>query len=555
MYQRHFGFRERPFRLVPDPAYLFMGHSHREAMAHLAYAVQSGDGFAAVIGEVGTGKTTLCRSFLEELEEGVASAYIFNPPADPVELMRAVNRDLGLPASGDRLQELVEDLNRFLMHEKAEGRTALLVIDEAQRLSRPVLEQVRLLSNLETTRSKLLIIVLVGQPELETTLADHGLRQLRQRITTSCRLTPMTPVETGAYIRHRLAVAAEGVPVVFSPAAVRVIFAFSKGIPRLINIACDRALVVAYAADTRQLDRRLAGRAVKELKSDAPARHFPRRLTPVLLATLLVAVAALGLNLKATQQNGPETRLAAMAPQPTAPALAVRPEPEERVDADPAESWVMDRSRALSILLDLWGLSLPALDTSPMDDETFFARHAQSLGLELYPVSDRLDLVVSLNLPALLFFDDPQGARIGYGVLAAVQENHYWLAGDRGIRHPLTRAELEALWSGKTFVLWRNFYSLARQIPGRASSETILNLKSMLRDLGFPGIETGPEFDDATRRAVIDFQTRLGLPADGLVGPQTKIALYNTRPELTIPMLRPLAPVQRTAPTPSQERL
>ena len=428
MYQRYFGFKERPFRLVPDPAYLFMGGSHREAMAHLSYAVGSGDGFAMVIGEVGTGKTTLCRSFLERLEATVTSAYIFNPPADPVDLIRAVNRDFDLPVATDNLQDLVEDLNRFLIREKTAGRTVILVIDEAQRLSRQVLEQIRLLSNLETTRSKLLLIVLVGQPELQATLADPGLRQLRQRITARCRLAPLTLAETGAYIRHRLTVAADGPPVAFTPGAIRALFGFSGGIPRLINMACDRALLVAYAASDRLISRTVAVDAVRELSQDAPARRpvFGVRglQTLVLAGVLVLALVVLGLDMAAPPQgDAPILPVVARRPGPKTPK--VQPPPRTSVESALPRMWLMDRSKALDTVLSLWGCSAEPLDEAPDDDLAFFRRRVAPTGLAVYRIDDRPDLVDRLNLPALLVINDANGS--GYAVLAALKDGQYLL--------------------------------------------------------------------------------------------------------------------------------
>ena len=544
MYQHHFGFKERPFRLVPDPAYLFMGGSHREAMAYLSYAVRSGDGFATVIGEVGCGKTTLCRAFLQQLDPGVNSAYIFNPPVDPLDLMRSVNRDFGLEKGGDRLQDLVEELNRFLIREKAAGRTALLMIDEAQRLDRTVLEQIRLLSNLETTRSKLLLIILAGQPELEATLAAWELRQLRQRITVSCRLNSLTAVETGAYIRHRLALAAAGAPVAFTAAAVRVIFAFSKGIPRLINLGCDRALICAYASGAGRVDRGTARRAVRELQTDAPVRSSRPWPSPVLLTALLAALLALGLNLKVNLPAARNVvRLSEVSWTPASAPAAL----QKTVSAATATHqvpWAMDRQQALEALLALWNLAAPAPDRSPADDPSFLDAYCEALGLAVYAVDD-LSMVERLNLPAILVLDRIEGR---YGVLCTVQADRYLLAGAGGGRHPLSHDGLQSVWTGRAYVLWRDYYALTGRIPGDAGAESVLNLKMMLRELGYTQIDRRAGFDDATRSAVVDFQMRVGLPADGVVGPQTKIALYNTRPELAIPLLRPLAPIQRAVP-------
>ncbi|MEZ4567337.1 MAG: AAA family ATPase [Desulfobacterales bacterium] len=217
MYTQFFGFKERPFKLVPDPDYLFLGKTHEEALAHLRYAVGQGEGFVEIIGEIGTGKTMLCRTFLEGLGPDVESAYIFNPRLDALDLLKAVNDEFGISAAHDSIKALVDELNTFLIEKKAAGRSVVLVIDEAQNLSRDVLEQIRLLSNLETTKDKLLQIVLAGQPELGVMLDSYDLRQLGQRISLSCRLSPLTYAETKAYIAHRVGVAALKPMTVFFP--------------------------------------------------------------------------------------------------------------------------------------------------------------------------------------------------------------------------------------------------------------------------------------------------------------------------------------------------
>lgn len=267
MYNQFFGFHERPFRLVPDPAYLFLSPRHEDALAHLKYAVSQGEGFVEITGEVGTGKTLLCRTFLEQLDDNVESAYIFNPRLSAPELIRAVNDEFGITPAGDGIKENIDALNAFLMGKKAQGKSVVLVIDEAQNLGRDVLEQVRLLSNLETTRSKLLQIILVGQPELSELLDSHELRQLGQRITLSCRLRPLTRKETGHYIRHRLQVASRKSADIFTRSAINRIYRYSGGIPRLINIACDRALLSAYGFNQHKVSAAIATAAIAELAS------------------------------------------------------------------------------------------------------------------------------------------------------------------------------------------------------------------------------------------------------------------------------------------------
>ncbi len=291
MYSRFFGFEERPFKLVPNPAYLFLSKSHEEVMAHLTYAVSHGDGFVEITGEVGTGKTTLCRVFVENLDPATEAAYIFNPKLDAVQLLQTINSEFGIDATADTCKDLIDTLNVFLMSQRAADRQVILIIDEAQNLKAEVLEQLRLLSNLETTQDKLLQIILVGQPELSEMLNSYELRQLGQRISLSCRLMPLTAAETRAYIRHRIQIASRKGDDLFSSAAVRAIHRYSGGIPRLINIACDRALLTAYGRNCRTISGRIARAAIKELDSRGQPQRSRRWLTaflPIAAAVLII---------------------------------------------------------------------------------------------------------------------------------------------------------------------------------------------------------------------------------------------------------------------------
>ena len=209
MYNKFFGFKEKPFKLVPNPAYFYLSKSHEEAMAHLNYAISQGDGFVEITGEVGTGKTTLCRTFLESLNGSVEAAYIFNPKMGPRQLLKTIIEEFGLQVRTDNTKDLIDLLNAFLIKKKASGKKVILLIDEAQNLNRNVLEQLRLLSNLETNRDKLLQIILVGQPELSEMLNSHALRQVGQRITLSYRLSPLTFNECKEYIQYRINIAAQ----------------------------------------------------------------------------------------------------------------------------------------------------------------------------------------------------------------------------------------------------------------------------------------------------------------------------------------------------------
>jgi general secretion pathway protein A len=288
MYCTFYGFRESPFTITPNPRFLFMSAQHQEAFAHLIYAVESRAGFVELTGEVGTGKTTLLRTFLNRLDsEGHRTALIFNPCLSSLELLKSINREFGLAWEIGSRMELLQALNAFLLEQKAAGRSVVLVMDEAQNLSPEVLEQIRLISNLETETDKLIQIVLSGQPELLSVLAREELRQLNQRITVRYHLFPMDFDSTRRYIEHRMELAGRFRAAEFSAAALKRIFRYSGGVPRLINIACDRALLIGFTEEDRMISGSMAAQAVSEIVGRAPygkgaelfarlLRHLPR---------------------------------------------------------------------------------------------------------------------------------------------------------------------------------------------------------------------------------------------------------------------------------------
>ena len=267
MYCDYFGFSEKPFTITPNPHFVFLSSIHREAFARLLYGVDSHAGFIALTGEVGTGKTTMLRTLLTQLDpEKYRSALIFNPCMSGEQLLGGICREFGVEDGEQNRLGYMNALNRFLIEQNSAGRTVVLVIDEAQNLEPDVLEQVRMISNLETERDKLIQIILAGQPELNALLGRHDLRQLNQRITVRSRLTPMKLDDTTHYINHRLNISGSRIPEIFSRAAVRRIYRFSHGIPRLINVACEQALVMAWTRDTRTVSSSIAAEVIAELQ-------------------------------------------------------------------------------------------------------------------------------------------------------------------------------------------------------------------------------------------------------------------------------------------------
>lgn len=298
MYAAHFGLKENPFNLSPDPRYFYFSPQHREALNHLLYGIVEKKGFIVITGGIGTGKTTVCRTLLSRLDETVESALVFNSAITDMELLEAILQEFHLSPNGREKtkKSCIDVLNTFLLDRFAAGKNVVLLIDEAQNLSRDVLEQLRMLSNLETEREKLIQIVLVGQPELQDLLMSPALRQLNERITVSYGLAPLDRSSVFGYIRHRLAVAGAPEKPVFSAAACRLIHRYSNGIPRRINAICDRAMLIAYAREQQTVGWKTVREAVTDmgrhyLKAER-GRHSGGQRVILLVLTALAAVLA-----------------------------------------------------------------------------------------------------------------------------------------------------------------------------------------------------------------------------------------------------------------------
>lgn len=582
MYNSFFGFKERPFQLVPNPAYLFLSRCHEEAMAHLTYALSQGDGFVEITGEVGTGKTTLCRAFLENLDQNTEAAYIFNPKLNSLQLVKSINDEFGIPSDADNLKDLIDTLNAFLLKKKSEGKRVIVVVDEAQNLTQDVLEQLRLLSNLETTTSKLLQIVLVGQPELGDMLDSQELRQLGQRITLSYNLNPLNFRETREYIRHRLQVALQKPGVKFTWWATRTIYRYSGGIPRVINIACDRALLTAFGLDRRKITANIAAASIRELAGRGEVRRYglARGKRGTLVAVLICACLFLIILYRPVEvdignlfRTGQEKAAPVKKEEKIAPKVLPKPEEKENSTretmkppavvqkeqgeekaAEPAVKPSEDlgaalagtsarasRSAAMKAAMGLW-VPTPEINTyleGLGDDQAFFRLAAKQNGLLVHRLEADWALLEKLGLPAVLEFRlrGSQGAR--YMTLTRLDADWVIMRGaDADGRIRVDPRQVRSLWSRVAYIPWKDYLDYPGVIPHNAPRESIITLKMLLQDIGFADIEITPYYDEKTREAVKTVQEKHGIRVDGIVGPITKMILYKEKKTLKLPSTR-----------------
>ncbi len=588
MYNAYFGFREKPFKLVPNPEYLFLSKSHEEALAHLNYAISQGDGFVEITGEVGTGKTTLCRAFLEGLDDQTVAAYIFNPKLGPKQLIESINDEFGITGEADNTKNLIDKLNAFLMQKKAERKRVIVIIDEAQNLSKVVLEQLRLLSNLETNKEKLLQIILVGQPELAEMLESYDLRQIGQRISLRYQINPLSFKEAQEYIQYRLNIASQKRSALFETAACRHIYKYSRGIPRLINIACDRSLLTAFGLNQRSVSGSTAKIAVAEMTHRGHASSIAlmdgRKALALFLVLSAVIVALLyhkPLYEKITgigEPPAPKVQPAAAAHTPSPPPAEVEaatatplvqkpaeppaaapvpipaaetkpsaPAPAAPVKAAPSLGEYLrtldnrsSRYSALKNALAVWGATLepkPYLDQLD-DDPTFFSLYTKTNNLLVHRLEAEIQTLRNVNMPAILELRTSLKTPPLYMTLTAFEGDQLVLATAEENRYLRVDAnELWQNWTGVAYVLWKNFMGLAGLIPGSAPPDSVLALKMLLHENGFKEVPLSKDYDQTTLKTIEKLQAKYGVPVDGIVGSLTKIILYRENRGLDIPRL------------------
>jgi len=547
MYTSFFGLAEKPFAITPDPRYLYLSERHAEALAHLLYGINESGGFIQLTGEVGTGKTTVVRTLLSRVPHHADVAVILNPRVTPVEFLLTICEELGLAiADADResVKHMVDALNRRLLNAHAEGRRIIVLVDEAQNLSIDVLEQVRLLTNLETPTQKLLQIILIGQPELRELLDRNELRQLAQRITGRYHLMPLSREETKGYVRHRLRVAG-ATEDIFTPGALLELHRLSLGIPRVINVACDRALLGGYTQDTKKITASLVRQAAGEVYG---RRFFPTWLGWVvgsLGIAALCGTALLGWQfwrhqspvLSASRAIKSAATVHAAAPNPAAVAppaasvLAAPPAPKlPSVNAllQANEANTTDAA-AFRRLLALWGTAL--------SDDRDPCGQAAKAGLACLDQRGSWAQVKTLNRPAILTLTDDRGQRHRV-VLSSLDDKTATLnLGEHNEKVSID--DLSRDWFGEFTVVWKPKTARTRLLSVGMQGDEVRWLRRSLNALagGASDPEHADVYDQELAIAVQNFQREHRLNVDGIAGVQTQVVLDTALADPNSPLL------------------
>jgi len=570
MYEAYYSLEDPPFVLTPDPRFLLRSKGHHEILATLLYGITSQKGLMALVGDVGTGKTTLCRALLRELPDSVQSALVLNPHLSDADLIGTILDDLGVERRGTTKGELMAALSQYLLATGSEGKTVLVIVDEAQQMGVESLEQIRILSNLETATRKLLQILLVGQPELEEKLKLNELRQLDQRIGIRCYLKPLPRKETYRYVEHRLRVAGLPGALPFTRGALAKIYKYSRGIPRVINLVCDRALMAGFSNRVREITPTLVTSAVRNLEGGRRGRNrYVRMWSPagrMRRAALVVGSAVLLLGaggaaaywggfslggLRAGAQATPPQNIAAapaalsppapipvaapsagQSPVPAAPREvapgAAPPPPDRPVVAPAAEA----QRQLMTRLLALWGIKDASADGAAVppwptntDGSLDIAGVATryQLSATFLPATSLSDLR-AIGLPALVALSDAPAGR-PY-LLRWIGADTATLVAPSGEEARFALDTLDPAWTRSAWIVWRNVDQLPLD-PWRDLTPTVLTTIGLrLQKLGYLSPPVPPSYDSRFQLAVRRFQRAVGgLQEDGIVGPRTAIAL------------------------------
>ncbi|QYF94104.1 AAA family ATPase [Massilia sp. PAMC28688] len=510
MYTHFFNLKQSPFSIAPDPRYLFMSERHREALAHLLYGVGSGGGFVLLTGEIGAGKTTVCRCFIEQIPANCRLAYIFNPKLTVQELLLTICDEfriaVAVPGGGPlSVKTYVDAINLHLLASHAGGKNNVLIIDEAQNLSADVLEQLRLLTNLETNERKLLQVILIGQPELRTMLARPELEQLAQRVIARYHLGPLSEEETGTYIGHRLAVAGALAAAPFPPALIPRIHRLTHGVPRRINLLCDRALLGAYVENSPHVTRAILRRAAQEVFAEQPGMAPARKRWPLVATAVLAGVAV---------SAAAAWRLMPERAAPAASVAAVRA-PAARA-AVPAAMPVAhsDEQVALRELATLWGQALPEGDACQV---------GKRLNLRCHQGRGGLYELRQLDRPAILTLRD--GPNVGYMLMTAMDEASVTLR-VQGKAHKVPVSALTARFDGAYTTFWKMPRFYRDEIAAGGSGADVDWIAARLAQLSnAPVPAAGQALDARMQAALRTFQAAQNLKVDGVAGPRTYMRL------------------------------
>lgn len=559
MYTDFFELSEKPFNLTPDPRFLYLSIKHREALAHLLFGIKSQAGFVLISGEIGTGKTTLCRSLLNQLDADTNLSFIFNPALSPEELLRNINEDFGILTTAATIKGLIDELNVYLLDQAVAGRKCVLVIDEAQNLKPEVLEQIRLLSNLETEKQKLIQIILIGQPELVQHLELPELRQLNQRITARCHLSPLNFSETLQYIAWRIRVAGGRGKVRFTRGAVRAVYRCSGGTPRMINAICDRALLIGYTKNVKEISKRIALQAAEEIRGEeirTEKKPFPFRYfipNPTIIATVVVVFFLVRYFTdlqypemrEAFKENFMESGAAAVTDSATLSeviatppefdvveltgAIPVPPEPEPASPPAPKGIEQMlamtpDESlnAASAALVEAWGREfvsgLPS-DATLASLRTF----AEENGLGMETIFPTLDQVLVINRKALLKVRRNDGFM--WAGLVGYEDDRLIFASTGGETIGISPEDLERVYLQQAVILWDDPAPDMPILQESMESTYVARFKGQLEDLGWRSANQASLFDDSTVQTVRNIQRASGLAVDGVVGSQTRMVV------------------------------